>query len=82
MKEKTPSPQNLVLLTGIKPTGSLHLGNYFGSIRPYLDLKKTLTQKNASNKKNPSSLSLFHSRLSCLDLPLSLHFFKIKGTHL
>ena len=27
-------------LTGIKPTGSLHLGNYLGAIRPILELTK------------------------------------------
>lgn len=30
-----------VLVTGIKPTGEIHLGNYFGSIKPVLDLKDT-----------------------------------------
>lgn len=29
---------NRVVLTGIKPTGRLHLGNYLGSIRPALDV--------------------------------------------
>lgn len=27
-----------VTVTGIKPTGRIHLGNYIGSIRPALDL--------------------------------------------
>lgn len=27
-----------VSLTGIKPTGSLHIGNYFGAIKPALKL--------------------------------------------
>lgn len=27
-----------VLLTGVKPTGDLHLGNYFGAIKPFFDL--------------------------------------------
>ncbi len=26
------------VLTGIKPTGTLHIGNYLGSIKPRLDL--------------------------------------------
>jgi len=26
-----------IILTGIKPTGTIHLGNYFGAIRPALD---------------------------------------------
>ena len=29
-----------VILTGIKPTGSPHLGNYVGAIRPALDLAR------------------------------------------
>ena len=29
-----------VSLTGIKPTGDLHIGNYFGAIRPALELAK------------------------------------------
>jgi tryptophanyl-tRNA synthetase len=27
-----------ILLTGVKPTGDLHLGNYFGAIKPFFDL--------------------------------------------
>jgi tryptophanyl-tRNA synthetase len=30
-----------VSLTGIKPTGSLHIGNYFGAIKPALELART-----------------------------------------
>ncbi len=30
-----------ISLTGIKPTGQLHIGNYFGAIRPALELAKT-----------------------------------------
>ena len=30
-----------ISLTGIKPTGDLHIGNYFGAIRPALELAKT-----------------------------------------
>ena len=26
------------ILTGIKPTGKIHLGNYFGAIKPSLEL--------------------------------------------
>jgi tryptophanyl-tRNA synthetase len=29
-----------ISLTGIKPTGTPHLGNYLGAIRPALDLVK------------------------------------------
>ncbi len=30
-----------VLLTGVKPTGNLHVGNYFGAIKPAIDLFMT-----------------------------------------
>lgn len=30
-----------ILLTGIKPTGTPHIGNYFGAIKPAIDLSKT-----------------------------------------
>ncbi|MBS7403802.1 MAG: tryptophan--tRNA ligase, partial [Eubacteriales bacterium] len=29
-----------IILTGIKPTGKLHFGNYFGAIKPALELAK------------------------------------------
>lgn len=30
-----------ILLTGIKPTGILHIGNYFGAIKPAIEMNKT-----------------------------------------
>ena len=30
-----------VLLTGVKPTGDFHIGNYFGAIKPFIDLLNT-----------------------------------------
>lgn len=30
-----------ILLTGIKPTGTPHIGNYFGAIKPAIELSKT-----------------------------------------
>ncbi|MDR1256313.1 MAG: tryptophan--tRNA ligase [Spirochaetaceae bacterium] len=30
-----------IALTGVKPTGNLHIGNYFGAIKPALELAKT-----------------------------------------
>lgn len=35
------SPQKKRALTGLKPTGNLHLGNYLGALRPALELSKT-----------------------------------------
>ncbi len=33
-----------IILTGIKPTGKIHIGNYFGAVKPAIDLAK---QQNA-----------------------------------
>ncbi len=30
-----------VLLTGLQPSGTLHIGNYFGSLKPFLDIHST-----------------------------------------
>jgi tryptophanyl-tRNA synthetase len=30
-----------ILLSGIQPTGKLHIGNYFGSIRQNIELSNT-----------------------------------------
>ena len=35
------SSQKLVLVSGIKPTGELHIGNYFGAMRQLVELSKT-----------------------------------------
>lgn len=29
------------MLTGLQPSGTLHIGNYFGAVRPYLDMVQT-----------------------------------------
>jgi tryptophanyl-tRNA synthetase len=53
-----------VSLTGIKPTGDLHIGNYFGAIKPALELAKTydaryfIADYHALNTmKNPAELN-------------------------
>jgi len=53
-----------VSLTGIKPTGDLHIGNYFGAIKPALELAKTydaryfIADYHALNTmKNPKELN-------------------------
>ncbi|MCL1929275.1 MAG: tryptophan--tRNA ligase [Treponema sp.] len=52
-----------ISLTGIKPTGSLHIGNYFGAIKPALELSKEYNARyfiadyHALNQvKNPAEL--------------------------
>ena len=40
-KDSIFAPMKKISLTGIKPTGTPHLGNYLGAIRPALELSKT-----------------------------------------
>ena len=32
-----------IVLTGIKPTGTLHLGNYVGALKPLVEMSKSNT---------------------------------------
>ncbi len=41
--------ENKTILTGIKPTGTLHIGNYFGAIKPMIELGKKSTEHNAKH---------------------------------
>lgn len=41
--------QNKTILTGVKPTGTLHIGNYFGAIKPMIDLGKKSAENNAKH---------------------------------
>ncbi|MDR2053128.1 MAG: tryptophan--tRNA ligase, partial [Treponema sp.] len=54
-----------ISLTGIKPTGILHIGNYFGAIKPALELARDydaryfIADYHALNTmKDPKELSL------------------------
>ena len=40
MKTKIESDANRRVLTGIRASGKLHIGNYFGAVRPALELQK------------------------------------------
>jgi tryptophanyl-tRNA synthetase len=39
-----PDLQNKIILTGVKPTGTLHLGNYVGAIKPAIDMANMAKQ--------------------------------------
>ena len=41
---KRPTNFNRVL-SGMRPTGKIHLGNYFGALKPWLELQETLYKK-------------------------------------
>jgi len=40
MSDKTPGRRRLRVLSGIQPSGNLHIGNYFGALRQYLRLQE------------------------------------------
>ena len=40
MNEQIISSQNKIVMSGIRPTGFLHLGNYFGAIRNYVKMQE------------------------------------------
>ena len=40
MIEQIISSQNKIVMSGIRPTGFLHLGNYFGAIRNYIKMQE------------------------------------------
>ena len=41
------------VFSGVQPTGNLHLGNYLGAIKNFVDLGYTITrQKNASTSNS------------------------------
>jgi len=39
------TPSSTVILSGMRPTGKLHLGNYWGALSPWLDLQKDPAKK-------------------------------------
>ncbi len=52
---------NQISLTGIKPTGTPHLGNYLGSIRPALEIAKSANTKGFYFIADYHSLTSVHS---------------------
>ena len=41
--------ENKTILTGVKPTGTPHIGNYFGVIKPALDIGKKALENNGKH---------------------------------
>lgn len=41
--------ENKTILTGVKPTGTPHIGNYFGVIKPALDIGKKALENNGNH---------------------------------
>ena len=59
-------PKDSTILSGIQPTGTFHLGNYFGAIKSWHDLN-TLVGKSSSS--DSSSLYFFVADLHSLTVP-------------
>ena len=39
MDVNEPSNREYVVLSGMRPTGRIHLGNYFGAVKNWVDLQ-------------------------------------------
>lgn len=52
------------MISGIKPTGHMHLGNYIGALRPF------------SSYQDEYELSVFIANLHCITLPIEAHELK------
>ena len=69
-----------VVLTGVKPTGTPHLGNYLGAIKPAIELAKKakehymfIADYHAINaEKNPEVLSQKLKEIACVYLACGL----------
>lgn len=59
-------PRNSTILSGVQPTGTFHLGNYFGAIKSWHDLN---TFVNDSNNSDSSQLYFFVADLHSLTVP-------------
>ena len=56
--------ENKTVLTGVKPTGKPHLGNYLGAIKPAIELGK--------EEKNPAVLNEMTKEIACIYLACGL----------
>ena len=80
-----------VILTGIKPTGELHIGNYFGAIKPAIEMNTSdefdnyyfLADYHALNKlKTKDEMCKLSKELACawlacgLDQKNNVHFYR------
>ena len=69
--------QNKIVLTGVKPTGTLHIGNYVGAIRPAIQLGHEVVANGGkyvmfiadyhavNYLKNPEELQSYTRQLAC-----------------
>lgn len=69
--------QNKIVLTGVKPTGTLHVGNYVGAIKPAIQLGHEVLAQGGKHLmfiadyhalnylKNPELMRLYTQQISC-----------------
>ncbi len=69
--------QNKIVLTGVKPTGTLHIGNYVGALRPAIELGHEVLANGGKHVmfiadyhavnylKNPEEMQLFTRQIAC-----------------
>jgi tryptophanyl-tRNA synthetase len=61
--KKGPLPMKKTVLTGVKPTGMAHIGNYLGAIKPALDQ----VEKDQENKNFFFFIAEYHAHISIKD---------------
>lgn len=72
--------EDKIVLTGVKPTGRPHLGNYLGAIKPAMDMGKRAMQHNMfiadyhaiNAEKNPEVLNARIKEIACIYLAFGL----------
>jgi len=69
--------QNKIVLTGVKPTGTLHIGNYVGALKPAIELGREVLANGGKHVmfiadyhavnylKNPEEMQLFTRQIAC-----------------
>ena len=69
--------QNKIVLTGVKPTGTLHVGNYVGALKPAIQMGHEVLQQGGQHVmfiadyhavnylKNPEEMQLFTRQIAC-----------------
>lgn len=77
--------QNKIVLTGVKPTGTLHIGNYVGALRPAIELGNEVLANGGKHVmfiadyhavnylKNPEEMQLFTRQIACAYLACGMN---------
>ncbi len=69
--------KNKIVLTGVKPTGTLHIGNYVGALKPAIEMGKEVLEQGGQHVmfiadyhsvnylKNPAEMQQFTRQIAC-----------------